>query len=82
MDKFYVDTEVSDKSEEAVNAVRDIIEEIIEEVVSEDHEESVIMSASENIVNISSAIKLGKDRHPQQNESGYLSELEASVSVS
>ena len=85
MDTFYDNTEVSDEGEEAVNTVRDIIEEIIEEAVSEDYEElePVIMSASQNVLNISSAIKLGKDRHPQQNESGYLSELEASsVSVS
>ena len=65
-----------------LHLVRDIIEEVIEEVVSEDYEESIVMSASKNVLNISSAIKLGKDRHPQQNESGYLSELEASVSVS
>ena len=84
MDKFYDNTDGSDKGEEAVNTVRDIIEEVIEEAVSEDYEElePVIMSASQNVLNISSAIKLGKDRHPQQNESGYLSELEASVSVS
>ena len=84
MDTFYDNTEVSDEGEEAVNTVRDIIEEIIEEAVSEDYEElePVIISASQNVLNISSAIKLGKDRHPQQNESGYLSELEASVSVS
>ena len=84
MDTFYDNTEVSDEGEEAVYTVRDIIEEIIEEAVSEDYEElePVIMSASQNVLNISSAIKLGKDRHPQQNESGYLSELEASVSVS
>ena len=85
MDTFYDNTEVSDEGEEAVNTVRDIIEEIIEEAVSEDYEElePVIMSASQNVLNISSAIRLGKDRHPQQNESGYLSELEASsVSVS
>ena len=83
MDTFYDNTEVSDEGEEAVNTVRVIIEEIIEEAVSEDYEElePVIMSASQNVLNISSAIKLGKDRHPQQNESGYLSELEASVSV-
>ena len=82
MDTFYDNTEVSDEGEEAVYTVRDIIEEIIEEAVSEDYEElePVIMSASQNVLNISSAIKLGKDRHPQQNESGYLSELEASVS--
>ena len=82
MDKLYNNTEVSDKSEATGNMVRDIIEEVIEEVVSEDYEESIVMSASKNVLNISSAIKLGKDRHPQQNESGYLSELEASVSVS
>ena len=84
MDTFYDNTEASDEGEEAVNTVRDIIEEVIEEAVSEDYEElePVIMSASQNVLNISSAIKLGKDRHPQQNESGYLSELEASVSVS
>ena len=82
MDKIYDITVDSDKSEEAGNMVRDIVEEIIEEVVSEDYEDSIFMSASQNVHNISSAIKLGKDKHPQQNESGYLSELEASVSVS
>ena len=83
MDKFYTNHEVIDESEEAVDKVRDIIEEIIEEVVSQDYEEdAVMMSANKNVLNLNSAIKLGKDRLPQQNESGYLSELEASVCVS
>lgn len=69
-------------SEEAVNKVRDIIEEIIEEAVTGDYEEEMeITSSSENVLNLNSAMKLGKDRAPQQNESGYLSELEASVCV-
>lgn len=83
MDKAYVNHEVHDVSEEAANTARDIIEEIIEEVVTGDYEEETeITSSSENVLNLNSAIKLGKDRLPQQNESGYLSELEASVCVS
>ena len=83
MDKFYINHEVIDESEKAVDKVRDIIEEIIEEVVNQDYEEdAVMMSANKNVLNLNSAIKLGKDRLPQQNESGYLSELEASVCVS
>ena len=80
---FYINHEVIDESEKAVDKVRDIIEEIIEEVVSQDYEEdAVMMSANKNVLNLNSAIKLGKDRLPQQNESGYLSELETSVCVS
>ena len=83
MDKAYVNHEVHDVSEEAANTARDIIEEIIEEVVTGDYEEETeITSSSENVLNLNSAIKLGKDRLPQQNESGYLSELEASICVS
>ena len=83
MDKAYVNHEVHDVSEEAANTARDIIEEIIEEVVTGGYEEETeITSSSENVLNLNSAIKLGKDRLPQQNESGYLSELEASVCVS
>ena len=82
MDKFYKNNEVIDESEETVDRVRVIIEEIIEEVVSQDcEEETELMSATKKVLNINSAIKLGKDRLPQQNESGYLSELEASVCV-
>ena len=82
MDKFYKNNEVIDESEETVDRVRVIIEEIIEEVVSQDCEEEIeMMSATKKVLNINSAIKLGKDRLPQQNESGYLSELEASVCV-
>ena len=82
MDKLYKNNEVIDESEEAVDRVRVIIEEIIEEVVSQDcEEETELMSATKKVLNINSAIKLGKDRLPQQNESGYLSELEASVCV-
>ena len=79
MNRFYENLEVS---EETANKVRDIIEGIIEEVVSEDYEETVIISASENVLSLDGAVKLGKDRLHQQNESGYLSELEASVCVS
>ena len=83
MDKAYVNHEVHDVSEEAANTARDIIEEIIEEVVTGDYEEETeITSSSENVLNLNSAIKLGKYRLPQQNESGYLSELEASICVS
>ena len=83
MDKAYVNHEVHDVSEEAANTARDIIEEIIEEVVTEDYEEEPkITSSFENVLNLNSAIKLGKDRLPQQNESGYLSELEASICIS
>ena len=82
MDKFYKNNEVIDESEETVDRVRVIIEEIIEEVVSQDcEEETELMSATKKVLNINSAIKLGKDRLPRQNESGYLSELEASVCV-
>ena len=82
MDKFYKNNEVIDESEETVDRVRVIIEAIIEEVVSQDgEEETELMSATKKVLNINSAIKLGKDRLPQQNESGYLSELEASVCV-
>ena len=82
MDKLYKNNEVIDESEETVDRVRVIIEEIIEEVVSQDcEEETELMSATKKVLNINSAIKLGKDRPPQQNESGYLSELEASVCV-
>ena len=83
MDKAYVNHEVHDVSEEAANTARDIIEEIIEEVVTGGYEEETeITSSSENVLNLNSAIKLGKDRLPHQNESGYLSELEASICVS
>ena len=82
MDKFYNNHEVIEERVEAVDRVRAIIEEIIEEVVSQDcEEETLMMSAPKNVLNLNSAIKLGKDRPPQQNESGYLSELEASVCV-
>ena len=82
MDKLYKNNEVIDESEEAVDRVRVIIEEIIEEVVSQDCEEEIeMMSATKKVLNLNSAIKLGKDRLPHQNESGYLSELEASVCV-
>ena len=82
MDKFYNNHEVIDERVEAVDRVRAIIEEIMEEAVSQDcEEETVMMSATKNVLNLNSAIKLGKDRPPQQNESGYLSELEASVYV-
>ena len=83
MDKVYVSHEVHDVSEEAANTARDIIEEMIEEVVTGDYEEETeITSSSEIVLNLNSALKLGKDNLPQQNESGYLSELEASVCVS
>ena len=83
MDKVYVSHEVHDVSKEAANTARDIIDEIIGEVVIGDYEEETeITSSSEIVLNLNSAIKLGKDRLPQQNESGYLSELEASVCVS
>ena len=83
MDMFYINHEVIDENEEAVDKVRNIIEEIIEEIVNQDYEEdAVMMSANKNVLNLNSAIKLGKDRLPQQNESGYLSELETSVCVS
>ena len=49
MDSFYENLEVSNESEEKANKVRDIIEGIIEEVVSKDYEETVIISASENV---------------------------------
>ena len=82
MNRFYENLEVGNESEEKANKVRDIIEGIIEEVVSKDYEETVIISASENVLSLDGAVKLGKDRLHQQNESGYLSELEASVCVS
>ena len=79
MDKFY---EVDDVSEEreAADHVRDIIEEILEEVTNVEHEEEAeVTSRTKNLLH--SVSKAGKDRLPQQNESGYLSELETSVSV-
>ena len=80
MDKSYDSLEASDENEEAVIIVEEIIEEILEQIVSgEECEETVLMSASKNILYLNSSIKTGKDRLPQQNESGYLSELDASV---
>ena len=79
MDKFYEEDEVSEVREAADN-VRDIIEEILEEVTNDEHEEEAeVTSRTKNLLH--SVGKAGKDRLPQQNESGYLSELETSVSV-
>ena len=82
MDKFYEEDDVS-KEREAADHVRDIIEEILEEVTNDEHEEeeeeAEVTSRTKNLLH--SVSKAGKDRLPQQNESGYLSELETSVSV-
>ena len=80
MDKFYEEDDVSEERE-AAEHVRDIIEEILEEVTNDEHEEdeAEVTSRTKNLLH--SVSKAGKDRLPQQNESGYLSELETSVSV-